>query len=216
MSKVILMNFSGMTAEEGFSPEGAAVLDFTALEGTSLYCDDAAADAIRKRIAGLPAEGIHWIDTGDYHYLSLFWLEKISEPFELILFDNHPDDQPTAFGEGLLSCGSWVAEARRRLPCLKSCIWIKKTSDFKASEGLPVYLSIDKDVLSEDYARTDWDQGSMTIDELLALVCDISSHRRIIGIDICGGKTISKGATATDLSINLSTDLTFLDNTEQI
>ena len=48
-------------------------------------------------------------------------MEKIDMPFRLILFDNHTDMQPPAFG-GLLSCGGWAAEA------------LEKTSSFTGGD----------------------------------------------------------------------------------
>ncbi len=178
--------------------------DFSALEGTNCYCSEDSARAIRERIAGLPLHAVHAIGTGDYHYISLFWLERIGEPFQLVLFDHHPDDQPGAFDGGLLSCGSWVREARR-LPMLRADRWIRDAEDFPALAelpDLPVYLSIDLDVLSEEYARTDWDQGRMTLEELKEALRAVIGARRIIGVDLCGGNTPEKGASPDDLALN--------------
>lgn len=69
---------------------------------------------------------------------------------------------------------------------------------------LPVYLSIDLDVLSPDEFKTDWDQGRMTASQLEFIMKDISSRHRILGIDICGGLTRSKGAADADLELNLA------------
>ncbi|SKC47397.1 hypothetical protein SAMN06298214_0771 [Bacteroidales bacterium WCE2004] len=181
--------------------------DFSALEGTNCYCSEDSARAIRERIAGLPLHAVHAIGTGDYHYISLFWLERIGEPFQLVLFDHHPDDQPGAFDGGLLSCGSWVREARR-LPMLRADRWIRDAEDFPALAelpDLPVYLSIDLDVLSEEYARTDWDQGRMTLEELKGALRAVIGARRIIGVDLCGGNTPEKGASPDDLALNAVT-----------
>ncbi|MBR6184461.1 MAG: arginase family protein [Bacteroidales bacterium] len=181
--------------------------DFSALEGTNCYCSEDSARAIRERIAGLPLHAVHAIGTGDYHYISLFWLERIGEPFQLVLFDHHPDDQPGAFDGGLLSCGSWVREARR-LPMLRADRWIRDAEDFPALAelpDLPVYLSIDLDVLSEEYARTDWDQGRMTLEELKRALRAVIGARRIIGVDLCGGNTPEKGASPDDLALNAVT-----------
>ena len=176
-----ILNFSGVYDEESWLPEGVRLIDLSPLEGTNCYCDAAAAEAVRKAIEGFPAGGIHWIDTGDYHYVSLFWMEKIAVPFCLALFDNHPDDQAGAFGEQILSCGSWVKAARG---------------------SLPAYLSIDLDVLSPEFSRTDWSQGDMSPDELLRRVEAIASGHRILGVDICGGITTAKGARPEDLAAN--------------
>ena len=188
--KTIRCDFSGVYAEEDFLVGEA--LDFTSLDGTSCYCSEEAAACIRKVLAPFSPHGIHWIDSGDYHYVSLFWLEMIEEPFRLVLFDNHPDDQQTAFGPDVLSCGSWVASAR-------------ELSNYNESAEA-IYISIDKDVLSPNYARTDWDQGTMTLEELTRTIKKLASEYRIIGVDVCGELSISKGATAEDLRINSHTN----------
>ena len=50
--------------------------------------------------------------------------------------------------------------------------------------GEPVYLSIDKDVLSESSARSTWDQGVLSTDELMK--CIDSFADQIVAADICG------------------------------
>ena len=181
--------------------------DFSSLEGTNCYCSAESAEQIRRTVAGLPLRAFHDIGTGDYHYQTLFWLERIAEPFSLVLFDHHPDDQDGAFGEDLLSCGGWVARARK-LPFLEKDVWIRDAADFPALAALPalpVYLSLDLDVLSEQYARTDWDQGAMTLDEMQTALRALVSTRRILGVDLCGGNTVEKGASPEDLALNAST-----------
>ena len=163
--------------------------DFSGLDGTCRYCSDESAGQIREAVRALPLRAIHAMGTGDYHYTTLFWLERIYEPFTLVLFDNHPDDQKDAFGSGILSCGGWVERARA-LPFCKADIWIRRAEDLPDSlSELPVYISVDLDVLSEDYARTNWDQGTMTMDELYSMLSALARSRRIVGADICGGTT---------------------------
>ena len=188
--QVIKCNYSGIYSQENFLD--GTVLDFSALEGTECYCSAESAAAIRSALAPYGPGGIHWIDSGDYHYTSLFIQELITEPYSLVLFDNHPDDQPGAFGSDLLSCGGWVAEVRR-LPNWRS-------------DAHSVYISIDKDVLSRDYARTNWDQGDMTLDGLFSAIRDISLKHRLIGVDVCGELTLLKGACSEDVSINSETN----------
>ena len=159
--------------------------DFSHLEGTDCYCSPEAATEIREAVKNMPLQAVHFLGTGDYHYLSLFWAERISGPFVLCLLDNHPDDQPGAFSEDTLSCGSWVPEVRK-LPTCRGVKWIRKAGDYRGMSG-SVYLSIDLDVLSEDYATTGWSQGTMTPDELCSIVRDIRGNCRLIGADICGG-----------------------------
>ena len=105
------MNLSGVYTDEGLDKaiEGSRVIDLSALDGTNCFCDDESAAKIRGAIADLPLEAVHWIDSGDYHYISRFWLERIDEPFALLLVDHHPDMHESAFGA--LSCGSWARDA---------------------------------------------------------------------------------------------------------
>ncbi len=49
---------------------------------------------------------------------------------------------------------------------------------------MPVYLSIDKDVLSPDVARTNWDQGRLSDLDVLGVIDALRGH--IIGSDITG------------------------------
>lgn len=229
----LLMNMSGMYLDAEFRPEGAEVLDLTALGGTCCYCDAAAADCIRASLAGRPSGDVHWIDTGDYHYISLFWLEKAAQngPFALVLADHHPDMQEASLGD-ILSCGSWVGDALRAIPQLRQVLMLGISADLAPEAagwplervrvvpegepldgvedwlepGLPVYISIDKDVLSMSYARTDWDQGSMTLPALESVVSRICAGRPVLGADICGGITASKGACGGDFALNSAVD----------
>ena len=89
------------------------ILDFTTLSGTTGFCDDAAADEIRRRIADFPARGIHFLDNGNFHYLTRFWCEKISEDFALVVYDHHVDLRKPVF-PGLMSCGSWIRDVLLR------------------------------------------------------------------------------------------------------
>jgi len=57
-----------------------------------------------------------------------------------------------------------------------------------ARHTTPVYLSIDKDVLSPDEVRTNWDQGCLTLVDLQSLISTLQG--RIIGSDITGEVSI--------------------------
>lgn len=64
------------------------------------------------------------------------------------------------------------------------------TKDWQAFAGehvkLPIYISIDKDVLRPQEEITDWDQGNMSIAMLEAILRLLVRCHTIIGIDICG------------------------------
>lgn len=203
--RTIILNMSGTYKAENFQPEDSTVIDLENIEGTSCYCDPDAQNAIRNSIKDLQPQGIHWIDSGDYHYLTYFWIEKISEPFELLLIDNHTDDQLPAFGDDLLSCGGWVQTSRNNLSHLKKDYFTRRGLPQELSNpGLPLYISLDKDALCDDFARTDWNQGDLSLEELKNAIRNI--RRRIIGIDICGEISKAKGASEKDLTINQKTN----------
>lgn len=188
--------------------------DFSSIEGSCCYCSEEAGNEIRTLISPLPLKAVHYIGTGDFHYQTLFWLERLREPFSLLLIDNHPDDQPGAFGDALLSCGSWVREARK-LPMLQNFSWLRRTSDYSASglsDAFPLYISVDLDVLPPEFARTDWDQGDMSLTELNGILSDVAARfsrgdegKGIMGVDICGGISEEKGGREADMELNRAT-----------
>ena len=49
-----------------------------------------------------------------------------------------------------------------------------------------IYISIDKDALSPDHAATNWDQGSLSLEHMKAIIEALAQGHKIIGIDICG------------------------------
>lgn len=179
-------------SDENWTPDGAIECDLRHLEGTCCYCDSQAESEIEKAIAPLPLRALHWIDSGDYHYLTELWMRKLTSPARLVLYDNHPDDQEPAFGAGILSCGGWVAHSERTNPMLD------KESDL-------LYISIDLDVLSHKSARTNWNQGEMSLPELIDKLSREIDGKEIAGVDICGGITAAKGGTDEDFEINRRT-----------
>ena len=102
--KNIIMNFTHAYEEESFLCSSYFQwMDCTHLHGVDCYCDSDGVKQLNKIIEDFSPEGIHWIDSGNYHYLTKFWTDKIKEPFSLIVFDHHPDMQPPLF-DNLLSC----------------------------------------------------------------------------------------------------------------
>ncbi|REK56618.1 MAG: hypothetical protein C6W55_07720 [Thermobacillus sp.] len=55
----------------------------------------------------------------------------------------------------------------------------------------PIYISVDKDVLNRDNAATDWDQGSMTLRQLLDAIRELKRTRPLAGADVCGELPLS-------------------------
>jgi len=121
------------------------------ISGTNCYCDDVAAEEIRRRIeeykdenAGVLPMG-RWFGSGNYHYLSYFFMEQIREPFDLLLLDRHSDQQQPSFGD-ILSCGGWVLYAREHLSQLKEVYYCGVGEDQEIHFGTPLsYLNNESD-----------------------------------------------------------------------
>ena len=125
---IIIMNFSGIYKQQQFWQTGEiqrniSWVEVQELPGSNCYCDGDAMEILRQKLEEFDADGIHFIDSGNYHYMSRIWLEKLNTPFRLVVFDNHTDMQPPAFG-GLLSCGGWVAASLEELPLLKEVLLV--------------------------------------------------------------------------------------------
>lgn len=257
-----VFNFSGIYDDESFyrRDKGSSfcgkIVDLRDVPGTNCLCDDFARKEIRKRILDHlrksilgeePAfedkllnnftKGVHFIDSGNYHYMSALLLEMINEPFSLVVLDHHPDMQPSMFGD-ILSCGSWVKEVIDKNPYVKDVhvigadrklideldetdvgkvkfydredVIIRLTEknvgigNFKISlpqTDYPVYLSIDKDVISKEYLETNWDQGDFTDIEVLEFTRALLAEKNVIGVDICGESSYDQDGAALERAI---------------
>ena len=185
-----------------------------------------------------PAHGTVLLGSGDYHHLSwpLIARRAAQGPFEVVVFDNHPDNMRFPWG---IHCGSWVRRVAA-LPCVtrvhvvgissgdvglghawenhlaplwrgrleywtvgSDASWLPRLGLHQAWHGFatpaelldafaqrqmgtttPVYLSIDKDVLSPEVARTNWDQGRFSEADLMRGIDTLAG--RLIGSDITG------------------------------
>ncbi|MFX3619246.1 MAG: arginase family protein [Sporolactobacillus sp.] len=187
-------------------------IDLTTLRGTSLYCSDQAMSAILGKLRPISHPALTFLGSGNYHYAALALMSSIKHPFTLILIDHHTDLNEGRLGS-LLSCGSWVHQAIKRLSNLKKVIiigpepqsvlavppTIRREVVVLPEEQLPdqktllaliptvdVYISIDKDVLDNSDAVTNWDQGNLKLSDLCHLLRMILTDKTTAGLDICG------------------------------
>jgi len=208
------MDFTGIYENEKFyKHKNIRWLDLHELQGVYGYCSQEARRTIEAKISNLSPEGIHFIDSGNFHYVSEFWIEKMKHDFILVVFDHHSDMMQPLFDD-ILSCGSWILNSLENNKYLKKVILIgideKQVSLIKRQDQVlyltdddlenrevwkkvddllrqyPLYISIDKDVLSQNVIQTDWDQGSMQLMEFKILLAYLFKNSQTIGIDICG------------------------------
>ena len=220
-NNIVIMDFSGIYQEEQFWHDSQVCwMKMQDISGTNCYCDEEAVEEIQKRLENFSHTGIYFIDSGNYHYMSRIGAGRVQKPFRLLVFDNHTDMQLPAFG-GLLSCGGWIANALEELEYLEEVwlagpddeAYSQVEEQFKSKvkfisremlhQGnlsewleqipvdLPLYVSIDKDVLCQEDASTTWSQGDMKLAKLLealeALMIHFSKNNgRIWQVDICG------------------------------
>ena len=218
--KMMMARFSDVYRQEGFLPwlqaqePDLSVLEGRDVEGCCCYCDAEAQALIEARFPQ-PLPPVRWIDSGDYHYLSCLLALRETQPFHLLLLDHHPDDQPPSF-DGVLSCGGWVKTLAEASPLLQSVTAIGPEGFpqdlpegwLERRRGERVYISLDKDILSPQYARTDWSQGGMNLAALENLLGRVfASGVHVAALDICGELQEEKGACGEDLRINLETNM---------
>lgn len=196
----------------------------------------------------LPARpGTVFLGSGDYHHLTwpLVARRDTEGAFEVVVFDNHPDNMRFPFG---VHCGSWV----RRVAALpfvdhvhvvgigshdvgaghawENHLWPLYTGkltywtvgvdtrwagrvglgrafrsfdtpvalfdrfiESRRSSTSKVYLSIDKDVLAPEVARTNWDQGCMSDADLFAAIDTLAG--KLIGSDVTGDLSVYRYTT---------------------
>ncbi|MCI6858009.1 MAG: arginase family protein [Eubacterium sp.] len=189
--------------------------DCSEIEGSRLYCDKEAEEKIRSMIEPYGVSGIHFIDSGDYHYVTKIMTDFIAEPFSLVLIDHHTDMQKSVLLD-MLSCGNWARKVLETNPFLNVLVLVgqeeKSLKDcnlfnrnkiitisyqdikngvspqkiHKLDREIPVYISVDKDVLDDRYAVTNWDQGEMSLYTLENILKYLVLEYEVIGIDICG------------------------------
>lgn len=220
ISGISLLNFDGTLQNQTLLRNYPAEwIDFSDLRGCRGYCTGDALRKIQNRLRARKHRRITLIGNGNYHYVTYVLLSEIRQPFALVLFDHHTDLAPDA-ETPIISCGSWVSIALRTLPLLKRVVIVgaqvlsrsripcnvtilseQEAGRLSAAEiaqavrsaapGLPVYISVDKDVLDRDNAATDWDQGSMTLRQLLDAIRELKRTRPLAGADVCGELPLS-------------------------
>lgn len=216
-------------------------IDCSDIQETDMYCSKNAYEKIWGRIEPYGIQGIHYIDSGNYHYITKIITDHITEPFGLVMYDHHTDMQIPMVPE-MMSCGDWAGQTLIQNENLRQLVIVgppesdieQTLESYSGSQSgrlltfsaedlhgglpedklkhirtdLPLYISIDKDVLGTEYTETNWSQGDMSIDGLERLLSVFLGgqgeekntdacrnderydggirHSRILGVDVCG------------------------------
>lgn len=163
MAQVVILDFSGAYDRMRFwENENVVWLNFRNLEGTNCYCGQEAAEKIGKEMERLGAEGIHFLDSGNYHYATKLWTDQIRRPFDLLVMDHHTDMQQPAFG-GILSCGGWLRMALEENPFLKRVCLMGPSKEMAVEDGLEEFrarvLFGDEEKMREGFWREFLNEG---------------------------------------------------------
>lgn len=216
-------------------------IDCSDIQETDMYCSKNAYEKIWGRIEPYGIQGIHYIDSGNYHYITKIITDHITEPFGLVMYDHHTDMQIPMVPE-MMSCGDWAGQTLIQNKNLRQLVVVgppesdieQTLESYSGSQSgrlltfsaedlhgdllenklklirtdLPLYISIDKDVLGTEYTETNWSQGDMSIDGFERLLSVFLGgqgeekntdacrnderydggirHSRILGVDVCG------------------------------
>ena len=129
----LILDFSHVYCDENI-PRNDKLhwIDCSDIYECDLYCSQSAEKEIHRRIDPYGIGGIHFLDSGNYHYVTKIMTDWISEPFSLILFDHHTDMQPPMI-DGMISCGDWARSVLLTNPNLQQLILIRpKKADIQA------------------------------------------------------------------------------------
>ena len=210
-----LLDFTGVYDDE-FTKDKTLLkwIDCSDITGCDMYVSDEAEKKIGERIDSVGIHGIHFLDSGNYHYVTKIMTDRIKKPFSLVVFDHHTDMQKPMI-DGMISCGDWAEKVLSDNPYIRQMILIgpdekdinaienrsDKLITYSAQEirsrsadsriksidlSVPVYISIDKDILDESISETNWNQGHMKLGTLENILEVIIRNQKVLGIDICG------------------------------
>jgi hypothetical protein len=211
-----------------------------------LACNFAAFDRFRGWLCEALPQGdpcVTFYGSGDFHHVTLALLDRIREPFNLLVLDKHPDWMR---GVPFLHCGTWLWHALRS-PYLGRVFHCGGETDFDnvyrwlapwpeiaagrvvilparrrfavgrwrrikvqplISDGIPpvevlrsalephqdelrrhpLYVSVDKDVLTAQDAAVNWDPGLLALDQAVDILEAFvtAAEGRLVGGDVLG------------------------------
>lgn len=191
-------------------------IDLSDIRNTNCYCEKKSLISIYDRLKKSKKSRITFIGSGNYHYVTYLLLADVQSPFTLVLFDHHTDmfkspyDTLISCGSWVLNALETLPMLKKIIivgtsddlvesipPYYNKRLSVFSKEQTEQTVGLNkyinsailtenVYISIDKDVLMESEAVTNWNQGNMKLTQLLNLIDNISTNKKICGIDVCG------------------------------
>ncbi|MGB9790145.1 MAG: hypothetical protein ACPLTP_05890 [Thermotoga caldifontis] len=178
---VVLLDFEGVYFFQPELLQKATHIDLRHLKSVKYMCDESTLERVAENMKCRAF--ISFLGDSAYHHFSYIFLTQIDTNFELVVLDNHRDDMKKT--SPLITCDNWIRKAKR-LENLEAVHIVRKMDQLPRHFEHPIYLSIDKDVLSDRFLKLGWDQGTMTLDELFESVEFLCENFTVVGVDISG------------------------------
>ncbi|NMB38117.1 MAG: hypothetical protein GX994_00885 [Firmicutes bacterium] len=215
-NSINILHFDDVYLQQTFyKASKVASIDLTDLKNVSRFCELSTLQIIARRLKQAH-NSISFIGNGNHHYVTLLFLAKVPVPFTLVLFDHHtdmaisPSESLVSCGSWVTKALHTIPQLKKVIlvgtadelaneipPLFDSKVivftqkQVKRYHWLKYSIGAAVptkviYVSIDKDVLSKTEAVTNWDQGDMTLTQLLSILYYLGTIKHICGMDVSG------------------------------
>lgn len=193
--------------------DGFNVVDISDLNGIFAMCSYENIEILKMRAEKFSFPMISIFGSGNFHYLTYAVLKNLNKKSAVIVFDHHDDFENFEY-PNFTSCGSWIfdliennqfvtqvlvlgsdvenknlktfEDSKLKVLKEKDLSFEKLKSTLSCVNTENIYLSIDRDILSENELKTDWDQGNISVHFLCECISYIASNFKIIGADICG------------------------------
>ncbi|WP_448523388.1 hypothetical protein [Pseudothermotoga sp.] len=177
---VLLLDFEGVYLFQPRLLERSKHLDLRHLRSVKYMCHETTLTLVGELVERAK---VAFLGDSAYHHFSYIFLTFIDTPFELVVFDNHRDDMKEA--STLLTCDGWI-RAAKKLRKLEAVHIVRRKNELPRCLKHPIYLSIDKDVLSDRFLKLGWSQGTMKPEEMFEAVEFLREKFEIVGVDISG------------------------------
>lgn len=195
---ILFLDFEGVFLDQQTLVGKGLYLDLRNFRSAKYMCDLNTFKELKRLIVKKPL--LTFLGYSSYHHFTYLLLTLIEDSFDLVVLDHHRDEFHKDFI--FLACDSWVRVARKLRNVCK-VFFVSEQRDLPKVVCHPIYLSIDKDILSPRYLITGFEQGDFSPNSLLGLVTDICKRYKIIGVDICG-EPIYPFQVRTSEQINLA------------
>lgn len=191
-------------------------IDLSDMRNVNRYCERESLLKLYTRIKNKKRTNMTFIGNGNYHYVTYLLLKDIKQPFTLVLFDNHTDMMKPPCSDIIscgswvraslnnltnlkkvvvIGPDEELTKTAEEFDRNRVVFFTKQDIDsrkdilsFLSREIITdkVYVSIDKDILSPEEVKTNWDQGSMKLKDLVMIVDKLQRKKEVFGVDVCG------------------------------